>query len=69
MLYGLTLKTVNCSCWLKYFMTYFCLPISQHSVWSEITSHNLLHSSVTKHEQFIVLFIGMHVGPSTTIMK
>jgi len=25
-----------------YFMTYFCL-LSQHSVWSEITSHNPLH--------------------------
>jgi len=35
-------------------------PISQHSVWSEITSHNSLRWSVTKCEQFIAL----HVGPS-----
>jgi len=30
-------------------------PISQHSVWSEITSHNSLRWSVTKCEQFIAL--------------
>jgi len=39
-----------------YFMTYFS-PISQHGDWSEITSHNPLHWSVTKREQFIALSV------------
>jgi len=40
-------------------------PISQHSVWSEITSHNPLHWSVTSLSRCSYA----HVDPSTTIMK